>query len=107
MSNKLDRQMIDKNATDVTHCVAKMAELLDDLEIADLQPRDIYQLGYNAGRLGELTGMGRQVWDRTKEAVQLGKKEEIIDLLQVINSYLPGYDWEAEKDRADFASSRR
>jgi len=33
--------------------------------------RSILQLGYNLGRLGELTGLGREpFWDRWKDAVQ-------------------------------------
>ncbi len=51
----------------VDHCVAKIVELVargqDDR-------RSILQLGYNLGRLGELTGLGREpFWDRWKDAV--------------------------------------
>lgn len=49
------------------HCVAKIvaivAEGRDDR-------RAILQLGYNLGRLSELTGLGREpFWDRWKDAV--------------------------------------
>jgi hypothetical protein len=37
---------------------------------ADPTRRDLLQLGYNLGRLSELTGLGREpFWDRWKEAV--------------------------------------
>lgn len=49
------------------HCVAKIEEIvargLDDR-------RALLQLGYNLGRLSELTGLGRgPFWDRWKDAV--------------------------------------
>lgn len=49
------------------HCVARIVELIarrsDDR-------RSILQLGYNLGRLSELTGLGREpFWDRWKDAV--------------------------------------
>ena len=49
------------------HCAAKIAEIVargvDDR-------RSILQIGYNLGRLAELTGRGREpYWDRWKEAV--------------------------------------
>lgn len=51
----------------LNHCIAKVLEIVargrDDR-------RSILQLGYNLGRLSELTGQGRgPFWDRWKEAV--------------------------------------
>jgi len=51
----------------VDHCVAKIAEIVargsDDR-------RSVLQLGYNLGRLSEITGEGREpYWDRWKDAV--------------------------------------
>lgn len=52
---------------DIAHCVAKIAEIVasgrDDR-------RSVLQLGYNLGRLSELTGRGRgPFWDRWKGPV--------------------------------------
>jgi hypothetical protein len=51
----------------MNHCIEKIraiiAEGRDDR-------RSILQLGYNLGRLSELTGLGREpFWDRWKDAV--------------------------------------
>lgn len=49
------------------HCVAKIVEIV--ARKAD-DRRSILQLGYNLGRLSELTGLGREpFWDRWKDAV--------------------------------------
>ena len=36
-------------------------------------PRDLLQIGYNLGRLAEITGVGRAVWDATKGHVVAGE----------------------------------
>ena len=49
------------------HCIAKIQEI-----VAQSVPssRTICQLGYNLGRLSELTGLGREpFWDRWKFAI--------------------------------------
>ena len=51
----------------MVHCVAKIEEIVtrgvDDR-------RSVLQLGYNLGRLSELTGLGREpFWDRWKDPV--------------------------------------
>lgn len=50
------------------HCVATICKLVD----ADRgDRRAVLQLGYNLGRLSELTGLGREpFWDRWKAAVE-------------------------------------
>lgn len=49
------------------HCVETITRLVAQDEGT---PRAIFQLGYNLGRLSELTGLGREpFWDRWKEAV--------------------------------------
>jgi hypothetical protein len=51
----------------VQHCVAKIVELI---ERGSEDRRSVLQLGYNLGRLSELTGLGREpFWDDWKEAV--------------------------------------
>lgn len=49
------------------HCIAKIREI-----VARTEPdaRAILQLGYNLGRLSELTGLGREpFWDRWNDAI--------------------------------------
>ena len=53
--------------SDITHCVATIRKIVD---LGQQGPRSILQLGYNLGRLSELTGRGREpFWDRWKEPV--------------------------------------
>ncbi len=52
----------------MNHCIARIVEIVargsDDR-------RSLLQLGYNLGRLSELTGLGREpFWDRWKDAVE-------------------------------------
>jgi hypothetical protein len=59
----------------MNHCVAKILELVA-LGVDDR--RAVLQLGYNLGRLSELTGLGREpFWDRWKEAVANWDREEL------------------------------
>jgi hypothetical protein len=52
---------------DVPHCVAKIRALV---LLDEPDRRALLQLGYNLGRLGELTGLGRgPTWDRWKGPV--------------------------------------
>ncbi len=49
------------------HCVAKIAEIVSR-GVGDR--RSTFQIGYNLGRLSELTGRGREpFWDRWKDAI--------------------------------------
>jgi hypothetical protein len=49
------------------HCIAKVEEIVARGED---DRRSLLQLGYNLGRLSELTGAGRgPFWDRWKDAV--------------------------------------
>ena len=49
------------------HCIAKITSIIDQNESSN---RALFQLGYNLGRLSELTGLGREAfWDRWKVAV--------------------------------------
>ena len=62
------------------HCIAKIVEIVarkqDDR-------RSILQLGYNLGRLSELTGLGREpFWDHWKEAVATWNQPELDKLAQ-------------------------
>jgi hypothetical protein len=67
------------------HCIAKIREIiarkLDDR-------RSLFQLGYNLGRLSELTGLGREpFWDRWKGSVERWDLGELEKLAQD----LPGF----------------
>ena len=70
----------------MNHCIDKIraiiAEGRDDR-------RSILQLGYNLGRLSELTGLGREpFWDRWKDAVatwDLTALRVLADALQVFS----------------------
>lgn len=49
------------------HCISKIVEIVTRGED---DRRSVLQLGYNLGRLGEMTGLGREpFWDRWKDAV--------------------------------------
>lgn len=50
------------------HCIAKISEIV---AYAEPDRRQILQLGYNLGRLSEITGLGREAfWDRWKAPVE-------------------------------------
>lgn len=71
-------------------CIAKIRELI--LE-ADPDRRSVLQLGYNLGRLSELTGLGREpFWDQWKEAVAGWNQPRLLDLardLPIVCGTLP------------------
>lgn len=49
------------------HCIAKISEIV---KLGADDRRTLLQLGYNLGRISELTGLGREpFWDRWKDAV--------------------------------------
>ena len=69
----------------MNHCVAKIVEIVargsDDR-------RSVLQLGYNLGRLSELTGLGReQFWDRWKDAVDAWDLQVLRKLVQELQSF--------------------
>ena len=67
----------------IAHCAARVRELA-----AKVEPdrRDLLQLGYNLGRLSELTGLGREpFWDRWKRPVADWDREA----LRTLASELP------------------
>ncbi|ADV62404.1 hypothetical protein Isop_1822 [Isosphaera pallida ATCC 43644] len=59
----------------IHHCVETITRLV---EKEDLDRRDWLQLGYNLGRLSELTGAGRQpFWDAWKEPVAMFDRDSL------------------------------
>ncbi len=79
------------------HSVAKIAEI-----VARDEPdrRSVLQLGYNLGRLSELTGLGRAVfWDRWKLAVERWDRVELRALAQGLIEDEPS--WSIPPDRRE------
>lgn len=69
------------------HCVAKIVEIVARNQS---NRRSVLQLGYNLGRLSELTGRGREpFWDRWKDAVADWDERKLAVLAQELqtNSY--------------------
>jgi hypothetical protein len=67
----------------VTHCLATI-----DRIVLEENPsrRSILQLGYNLGRLSELTGLGREpFWDGWKEPVASWDVEALLNLAQKLH----------------------
>jgi hypothetical protein len=57
------------------HCIAKIASIIAQDRC---DRRSILQLGYNLGRLSELTGLGREAfWDRWKTPVDRWDRVEL------------------------------
>lgn len=53
-------------------------------------PRDLLQLGYNLGRLSEMTGLGREpFWDRWKAAVAEWDRDQLTHLSQSLQREVP------------------
>ena len=56
---------------ELPHCYQKVAELAGEaLTEGVLSPRQLMQVGYNLGRVAEITGEDRAIWDTTKWWVQ-------------------------------------
>jgi hypothetical protein len=69
------------------HCIAKIGEIIAQKEG---DRRSILQLGYNLGRLSELSGLGREpFWDRWKEPVAGWNLDELERLVQELPLVLP------------------
>ncbi len=73
--------------TDISHCTETIKKIVE-------QGRDdrraILQLGFNLGRLSELTGGGREpFWDRWKEPVTEWNLEKMRALAQELPDFPP------------------
>ncbi len=71
----------------MNHCIATIVDLI---ERGRDNRRSVLQLGYNLGRLSELTGLGREpFWDCWKVAVEEWDLARLRDLARELPSYLP------------------
>jgi hypothetical protein len=65
------------------HCVATIAAIVAQ---KSGDRRAVLQLGYNLGRLSELTGLGREpFWDRWKTAVEAWNLTQLEELVQELH----------------------
>ncbi|WP_254053884.1 hypothetical protein [Singulisphaera sp. GP187] len=67
-----------------------MAKIVEIVARNQSDRRSVLQLGYNLGRLSELTGRGREpFWDRWKDAVAEWDEQKLAVLAQELqtNSY--------------------
>lgn len=87
----MDNQDLSKTEH-LQHVVSKISEILaGPLSDHAKWPEDRrwwLQLGYNLGRLSELTGSGRTVWDTWKPAVESADAESLQLLLRELNTWL-------------------
>jgi hypothetical protein len=68
------------------HCIAKITDIIAQNQS---DRRSVLQLGYNLGRLSELTGQGRgPFWDRWKDAVAEWDEKKLADLAQELRTHL-------------------
>lgn len=70
----------------IRHALAKLTEIADKFYEGKGTQRDLFQFGYNAGRLAELTESGRAVWDTLKHKVE---KESWMDVILIVAEWLP------------------
>ena len=70
------------------HCIAKIVDIVAE---GRGDRRSILQLGYNLGRLSEMTGLGREpFWDRWKVPVETWDRPELERLARELrDEYLP------------------
>lgn len=69
---------LDPDSSPSTHCIAQVRAIAAQ-DAPDR--RAVLQLGYNLGRLAEITGLGREpFWDRWKEAVARWDRPALLDL---------------------------
>jgi hypothetical protein len=71
---------------DVLHCLSKLSSLLS---LDTPTPRALFQLGYNLGRLSELTPGGRELfWNPWKTPVETWDQPRMRELLTNLSNAL-------------------
>lgn len=74
----------------IRHCVAKIVEIVQN---GRDDPRSLLQLGYNLGRLSELSGLGREpFWDAWKGPVEAGDRETMQHLAAQLTVRFESHD---------------
>jgi hypothetical protein len=90
------------------HCVTTIAAIVAQ---KSGDRRAVLQLGYNLGRLSELTGLGREpFWDRWKTAVEawnLIQLEELVQDLQRVVGGIPAPSSGPSEPSASSAARKR
>jgi len=68
----------------IEHCFVKIFETVAK---GDGGRRSVFRLGYNLGRLSELTGLGREAcWSRWKAVVEAWDRPRLAALVQELRS---------------------
>jgi hypothetical protein len=77
-----------QSGPEIGHCVSKIRQIVAE---GREDRRAILQLGYNLGRLSELTGLGREpFWDAWKDAVASGDRTRLEDLARDLHQVMGG-----------------
>jgi hypothetical protein len=76
-----------KSIEQILHALEKLENIAGSFQVGTGTNRELFQFGYNAGRLAELTGAGRVVWDKLKSCVEVGQWHRVQHMV---------WEWRAE-----------
>ena len=82
---QLDPALVD-SSDHVRHCVCKIQELV---RRGENDSKSVLQIGYNLGRLSELTGLGRTFWDSWKNPISSWNQPELLALADKLGELIP------------------
>ena len=93
-----------KKIENLRHCYLLVAGIASygamrrsDLGDPEVTAKQILQVGYNLGRISELTGEGRDIWDLTKNRVEEGDWEALRAWAQSRLNDLPEVVWGGDR----------